>query len=57
VHRGELAVHHDDTVGADRDCDISTGAFQQVSLVSEIGGFYLDLGEIDVLLRARGSCK
>jgi hypothetical protein len=51
VHRGELAVHHDDAVGADRDRDIAAGALQHVRLVAEVGGFHLDLGEVDVLLR------
>ena len=55
VQRRELAVDHDDAVGADRDRDVAALAFEQIGLVAEIGGLDLDLGEIDVLLRECGS--
>ena len=55
VERRELAVHHDDAVGADRDRDVAALALEHIGLVAEVGGLDLDLGEIDVLLRDCGS--
>jgi hypothetical protein len=55
VERRELAVHHDDAVAADRDRDIAALALEHVSLVAQVGGLDLDLGEIDALLRDCGS--
>jgi hypothetical protein len=54
VQRCELAVDHDDAVGADRDRDVAALAFEAVGVVPEIDGLDLDLGEIDVLLRLCG---
>ena len=52
VQRRELAVHHDDAVGADRDRDVAALAFEHIGVVAEIGGLDLDLGEI-----ARWRCR
>src|SRR5262249_38850477 len=52
--RRELAVDHDDAVGADGDGDGAALAFQPVGFVAEIGGLDLDLVPVDRrLLRAR----
>ena len=55
VERRELAVHHDDAVGADRDGDVAALALEHVGLVAQVGGLDLDLGEVDVLLSKCGS--
>jgi hypothetical protein len=43
VQRRELAVHHDDAVGADGDRNISALTLQHVSFVAQISGLDLDL--------------
>jgi hypothetical protein len=53
VQRRELSVHHDHAVGGHRNGDVAALAFQHVSLVAEIGGLDLDLGEI---LFGHGGC-
>ena len=55
AERGELRIHHDDAVGADRDRDVAALAFQPVGLVAEIGGLDFDLVPVDLLLRIRSS--
>src|SRR5262249_53154684 len=45
----ELAVHHDDAVGADRDRDVAALAFEAIGVVAEIDRLDLDFGEITLL--------
>ena len=47
VQRRELAVHHDDAVGADRDGDVAALALQPIGLVAEVGCLDLDLVPVD----------
>jgi hypothetical protein len=57
--RRELAIHHDDAVGADGDGDVAALAFEHIGVVAEIRGLDLDLLPVDQrrrrrLLRMRG---
>ena len=49
--RRELAVDHDDAVGADGDGDVAALAFQHVGLVAKVGGLDLDGIPVGLLLR------
>jgi hypothetical protein len=45
--RRELAVDHDDGVGADRDRDVAALPHQHVGLVAKVDGLDLDLVPVD----------
>jgi hypothetical protein len=51
--RRELAVDHDDAVGADRDRDVPPLPGQHVGVVAEIGRLDLDLVPVDERRRRR----